>query len=131
MKPASNLTRVCRAICIIATRRSLGGQPTSHHNKLGIVEGVAHELAHRLEMGRGWERRLDGVCHETANRHEGSVLRIEVVALSKLSVRVSLRKLWRDAAWRGERPRLVERALTARERKCVATFVRIVRGAMG
>jgi hypothetical protein len=119
------MVRICRG-------RLLSPLATTHREpSLVLIEGVAHELAHQLEAGRNFEHRLDERHLEgwLANEHEAATLRIEVAALAALGVRVSLRNLWRDAAWRGDRPPL-RRELSDRERKCVAAFVRIVRAEM-
>ena len=124
--------RLHAAMLRIEQDRSLfDALPSTHTGTLGEIEGIAHELAHQLDHGRNFEHRLArrGVTDAQANDREASTLRIEVAALARLGVKVSLRSLWRDAGWRGARPELARR-LDARERKCVRAFVRIVREAM-
>lgn len=132
MTAQSNLQCLYVAMQHIAKRRNLAGAPTTHRGKLGFVEGIAHELAHRLEAGRGFELRLRRASDKTANAHEASTLRIEVAALAALGARVSLQRLWHDANWQGESEALTKarHALSPRERKRVAAFIRIVRCAM-
>jgi hypothetical protein len=112
-----------------AGRRGLVGYGTSHLGDLAIIEGIAHELAHQLEAGRRFEIRLRRAGDLEANRRESSALRIEVSALARLGVRISLARLWRDANWRGDPPGL-DAALSDRERRCAASFVRTVRRAI-
>lgn len=132
MTSAPTLDRIYTAMKRVANARFLLGDPTSHVGDLGEVEGIAHELAHQLEAGRNFEQRLDKktIGDSAANEHEASTLRIEVAALRALGIKVSLRRLWRDAAWRGETPALTQRPLTPREKKCVVAFMRIVETAV-
>lgn len=128
---APRLSVLAARMCRVSEARALASPaPTSHQGTLGLVEGVAHELAHQLEAGRNYEDRLDARYMENAeaNVREAATLRIEVAALADLGVRLSMRRLWRDAAWRGERPRFadVARQLTEREQRCVRAFLRIV-----
>lgn len=118
-------------MCWVSEMRALAAPaPTSHRGTLGLIEGVAHELAHQLEAGRNYEDQLDAANMENAaaNAREAATLRIEVAALAEIGVRLSLRRLWRDAAWRGDRPRFadVARPLSGREQRCVRAFLRIV-----
>jgi predicted nicotinamide N-methyase len=117
----------------IAERRSLVGLATTHRGQIGAIEGVAHELAHQLEAGRNFERRLREMNDREADEHEASTLRIETAALAALGVRVSIRSLWRDANWREDRPTPTKarRVLDERERRCVAALVAIVQRARG
>ncbi len=129
----SRLHDVYLAMCAIADDRGLAGEPTTHQGKLAVVEGIAHELAHTLEAGRKFEQRLHRASDSEANRHEASALRIEVAALARLGVRVSLPRLWRDANWRqGAVPArtAARRARSQREQACVRAFLRIVRRAI-
>jgi hypothetical protein len=135
---SNNFQRVHEAMLRVAEGRGLDGQTVMYRNpRLAVLESVAHELAHQLDYGRNFDARLAkirpwyGAENGAANLREESTLRIEVTALALLGVRLSLRKLWRDANWWGDRPRFHERALTERERKCVTAFVRIVRKEMG
>lgn len=123
-----SIDRLYVTMLSIADQRSLIGLPTSHRGKIGAIEGVGHELAHQLEMGRHFEERLRKMPDEIADKHEAAALRIEVAALDSLGIHLSLQRLWRDANWRGDPPRLTtaQRALSPRERRCVAAFVRIV-----
>lgn len=130
----SNRREVRDALVALAYDRDelYNAVPTTHRDPcIALIEGVAHELAHTLEAGRNFEWRLEERNMEgyEANEHEAATLRIEVAALAELGVRVSLRNLWRDAGWRGEKPRFTRaaRALTPRERKCVRAFVQLVR----
>lgn len=115
----------------LAGRRGLSWV-SAYRAQLGVVEGVAHELAHQLEAGRSFERCLREAWDQAANLHEAATLRIEVASLAAFGVRVSLRRLWRDANWRGDRPTLTRarRVLDDRERRCVRVFVRVMERAL-
>lgn len=122
---------LAKAFAYIESERKLRGDATTHRGVLGQIEGVAHELAHQLEAGRNFVTVIRRSTSLRANAHEMATLRIEVAALARLGVIISLRSLWRDANWqdwRGARPsfRSVTRRLSRRERRCVAAFVRIV-----
>jgi hypothetical protein len=68
---------------------------------LAVIEGCAHELAHALDLGRTFEDLLQTMPDEESNKHEASVLRIEVAALAALGVRLSMRRLRAFANWDG------------------------------
>ena len=117
----------------VAERRDLSiVMLTTYQGKLALIEGVAHELAHQLEGGPDFERRIRAAGDEKANDHEAATLRIEVAGLALLGVHVSLRHLWRDANWRSERPKLTgaNRLLSRREQRCAMAFSRIVGAAV-
>lgn len=97
----SNLHDVYVAMRSVAESRDLSiVMLATYQGKLALVEGVAHELAHQLEGGPDFERRIRAAGDEEANDHEAATLRIEVAGLALLGMRVSLRHLWRDANWR-------------------------------
>jgi len=131
--PKQSLDHLYTAMLNIAEHRSLVGCPTSHRGKIGAIEGVSHELAHQLEMGRHFEERLRTMTDTRADAHEMAALRIEVTALTTLGLALSLQRLWKDANWQGDRPQLTaaRRVLSLRERKCVRAFVQIVNTASG
>jgi len=125
----SNLHDVYVAMRFVAESRDLSiVMLATYQGKLALVEGVAHELAHQLEGGPDFERRIRAAGDEKANDHEAATLRIEVAGLALLGVHVSLRHLWRDANWRSERPKLTgaNRLLSRREQRCAMAFSRIV-----
>jgi len=127
--PMSNLQDVHVAMLSVAESRGLSIVAlATYQGKIATVEGIAHELAHQLEGGPNFERRIRAVDDATANDHEAATLRIEVAGLALLGVCVSLRHLWRDANWRSERPKLTgaSRLLSRREQRCALAFSRIV-----
>ena len=129
-----SLRQLRDAMTEIADRRKLEGVPTSHRGETGVIEGIAHELAHQLEAGRNFDRQIRDADDEEANKREMRTLRIEVAALRRLGKKISLSRLWLDANWRlGEIPDLVysRRPLSYREARCVDAFVQIVERAMG
>lgn len=126
MGPA-RLASLLEAMRSVALRYQLGSASLSfYRGDLDLVEGYAHELAHRMEAGPGFERVIDAASPDQANQHEAAALRIEVAALSALGIRVSLRRLWRVANWNGEAPTF-QGSLNARERACARRMANLVK----
>ncbi len=98
-----------------------------------VIEGIAHELAHVLDLGPDFEVAIGVMEDAEANDHEAAVLRVEVAALAELGVNLSVRRLWATANWR-ERGRVplarMTRPLDRHERACVGYFVTMVRREM-
>ncbi len=99
-----------------------------------VIEGIAHELAHVIDLGPDFEVAIRGMGDAEANDHEAAALRIELAALATLGVRLSVRRLWATANWR-ERGRVplarMTRPLDRHERACVGYFVAMVRRETG
>jgi len=116
----------------IAKRSDLYWANAGDYARLGIVEGIAHELAHLvdLDMDPRFESSLDAMSDAEANDREVAALRIEVAALAALGVRVSMRRLWATANWRGGAgmPPLVRlrSPLTQREQRLADQIVSMV-----
>lgn len=118
------------ALLKIADRRRLNWINAADYAELGTIEGIAHELAHTLDLGPNFEVQLRAMGDVEANEHEIAALRIELTALARLGVRLSPRRLWLFANWREiGRPSLTQlRApLTQHESNCVRCFVAAVR----
>ena len=100
------------------------------YKKLGRIEGCAHELAHALDLGRIFEDLLQTMSAEKSNKHEASVLRIEVAAPATLGVHLSMRRLRASANWNGSIgvPSLAQSqaALNQHEQNCVDRFKALV-----
>lgn len=107
----------------------LYGRPGS---RIGFIEALAHEVAHRLFTGPDFERQLMRLSPRASNRHEASALRVEVAALGQLGCKVSLRVLYARANWRDDvrdsRPSWDKMLhdFTSREKRCIARMIQIV-----
>lgn len=95
-----------------------------------VIEGIAHELAHVIDLGPDFEVAIRGMGDAEANDHEAATIRIELAALATLGVRLSARRLWATANWR-ECSRLslarMTRPPNRHERACARRFVAMVR----
>lgn len=114
----------------IAKQQQLAWYNAGDYKRLHIIEGCAHELAHALDLGPDFEMVLDSMTDKVANQHEAAALRIEVAALAKLGIRLSMRRLWASAKWYDEEaipplPQL-HRPLNQHEDYCVKRFVALV-----
>lgn len=103
--------------------------------RLAEIEAIAHELAHAVDLFgkpasyKRISRRIHGMKDRAANAHEARAQRVEVEGLAVLGMRVSARRLHRQANWRGDkRPpwRAMRAPLSRRERRSVDCFVRWV-----
>jgi hypothetical protein len=97
---------------------------------LAVIEGCAHELAHALDLGPAFENLLQTMPDEKSNKHEASVLRIEVAALAELGVRLSMRRLRTSANWDGPvgvpSHAQLQASLNKHEQKCTKRFVALI-----
>lgn len=97
---------------------------------LAVIEGCAHELAHALDLGRTFEDLLRKMPDEESNKHEASVLRIEVAALAELGVHLSMRRLRTSANWNGPvgvpSHAQLQASLNKHEQKCAKRFVTLI-----
>jgi hypothetical protein len=122
--------RLERALLTIAENWKLYGSNVADYKTLGPIEGHAHELAHTLDLGPDFETRIDGMGADEANSHEAAALRIEVAALARLGVYLSMRRLWASAKWEDSNgiPGLAQLRMTLNqhERNCVRRFVTMV-----
>jgi hypothetical protein len=115
------------ALLRIAAREQLSGINAADYKMLGVIEALAHELAHALDLSPLFEISLRAMTDAEADAREAAVLRIEVTALAALNIRLSLRRLWLNANWRNEKPAFVQQALDLHERRCVNRFVIMVK----
>ena len=119
-------------LCSIAKRIKICGVNAGSYERLGIVEWIAHELAHLvdLDMDAGFESRLSEMGDAEANDREASALRVEISTLASLGVRLSMRRLWATANWRvGTGAPSISRLrspITRRERRLADQLVSMV-----
>jgi len=117
------------ALLGIAARWQLSWENVADYRRLGIIEAIAHELAHALDLGSGFEAEIRTMGDARADDHEARAIRIELAALDALGVHLSARRLWVTANWRDPGIPIVRlrAALDRREQSCVARFVALVR----
>lgn len=125
------ISQLNAAFLRVAAEDELHGQNVAGYSTYGLIEGIAHELAHRCDLGKSFENRLRRMGDCAANSHEATTLRIEITALQLLGVRLSLRRLWSTANWRNRGPlfQQLQRPLNLHERRCVRKFLDRVRAA--
>ncbi len=116
------------ALLKIAESRKLFWVNVGDYKMLGTTEGIAHELAHALDLGPDFEVSLRAMGDVEADEREMAALRIEVAALAALGVRLSMRRLWVTANWRDGMPSLVQLCapLNRHEQDRVERFIAIV-----
>lgn len=120
------------ALIRIAERRQLSAVNAADYKVLHIIEGVAHELAHDLDLGPDFEAALRAMEDAEANEREAAALRIEIAALAALGVRLSARRLWATTNWQNTRIPFTQLStpLDCHERSCVKRFVIMVKRAV-
>lgn len=118
------------ALLIIVEHWQLNWLNAADYKALAVIEGSAHELAHALDLGPRFESRIEDMEGGMANAHEAAALRIEVTALTKFGVRLSMHRLRESANWSGTIgiPSLaqLQAPLNYHERSCVQRFVTMV-----
>lgn len=117
------------ALLLIAERWQINWINAADYKILGPIEGCAHELAHALDLGPGFELSIWAMDAGEANKHEATALRIEVTALAALGVHLSMRRLRASANWDDSKiPSLTKlhAPLNRHERRCVRRFEALV-----
>jgi hypothetical protein len=119
------------ALYRIAGHWKLSGINAADYRELGAIEGIAHELAHALDLGPAFEAQIRDMANSEANNHEAVALRIEAAALTALGVHLSMRRLRAYANWRNAPlPSIMQlqAPLTSHEQHCVKRFVSMAVG---
>lgn len=98
---ALSISEIESRLLSLADSMELAGVNAGGYVRLRVVESIAHELAHVVDLGPDFEAKIRGMGDAAANGREAAALRIEVAALSALGVTLSMRRLRGTANWRG------------------------------
>lgn len=119
------------ALILVAERWNLSWINAADYKILGVIEGCAHELSHALDLGPDFETSIRAMTSEEANQRETATLRIEVAALARLGVHLSMRRLrasanWEDSASVIPTIKRLRTPLDHHEAHCVDRFLNLI-----